>query len=250
MLSKLALSAGLLLAGGLPFTGSGHTLQIKTGPGAVTPPASGGAMLVDIILEQKRDGKVEQMAPTHVFKTGDVVRLRLRSHYNGFLYVLDQGSSGKSSTIFPATETGSNNRVSANQEYLVPAVEDGWFEVEGPPGFDVLFFLLSPSEIQPPSPSSLSAPGPASSLKPRCNDNIFKARGECMDETAGPATVPAGKPLPPPLAPLAVGASRDLIFVADANGAVGVTKKADADHGAQAAPDAAPVLYTFRLAHE
>jgi hypothetical protein len=189
------------------------------------------------------------MAPTHVFKAGDIVRLRLKSHYDGFLYVLDQGTSGKSSTIFPAAETGSDNRVSSGHEYLVPAVEDGWFEVEGPPGFDVLFFLLSPSTIQPPNASSFSVPVPASSLKPRCNDNIFKARGECMDDTAGPAAVPAGKPLPPPLAPMAIGASRDLVFVADANGTVGVTKKPETGQVGPSATATAPILYTFRLAH-
>lgn len=197
------------------------------------------AMLVDITLEKKRsDGKIESMAAGHVFSTGDVIRLKLVSHYDGYLYVMNQGTSGRFATVFPAAQTGSDNRVQMSKQYLVPAVEDGWFEVNGPAGFDVLYFLLSPSALASPMVSSFAAPGPVSSLKPRCNDEIFRARGECMDDSAGPAVLPEGQPLPAPLAPLAGGASRDITFTSKPNGTVGVT-----------GTSAAPMLYTFRLAH-
>jgi hypothetical protein len=115
-------------------------------------------MVVDITLERKKDGKVESMAAGHVFATGDIIRLKLVSHYDGFLYVMDQGSSGKFATVFPAMQTGSDNRVQRSKQYLVPAVEDGWFEVNGPAGFDVLYFLLSPTALTPPVLSSFAAP--------------------------------------------------------------------------------------------
>ncbi len=78
---------------------------------AVSPGSSSSAMVVDITLERKKDGKVEAMAAGHVFATGDIIRLKLVSHYDGFLYVMDQGSSGKFATVFPAMQTGSDNRV-------------------------------------------------------------------------------------------------------------------------------------------
>jgi hypothetical protein len=195
-------------------------------------------MVVDITLERKKDGKVEAMAASHVFATGDIIRLKLVSHYDGFLYVMDQGSSGRFTTVFPSMQTGSDNRVQRSKQYLVPAVEDGWFEVNGPAGFDVLYFLLSPTALTPPVLSSFAAPGPVSSLKPRCNDEIFRARGDCTDDTAGPAAVAPGQPLPGPLVPLAGSASRDITFTNKSNGTVGV-----------AGEGAAPMLYTFRLAH-
>jgi hypothetical protein len=199
--------------------------------------APANAMVVDITLErQQRDGKVEPMAPGHVFAKGDIIRLRLTSHYDGYLYVMDQGTSGRFATVFPSAQTGSDNRVRMVEQYLVPA--DGWFEVDGPAGFDVLYFLLSPAVLATPAISSFAAPGPVSSLKPRCNDAIFRARGDCTDDSAGPALVPRGQDLPTPLAPMAGGASRDLTFVNKANGTVGV-------QGASSAP----MLYTFRLAH-
>jgi hypothetical protein len=195
-------------------------------------------MLVEITLERMRGTNIEPMAAGHVFAPGDVIRLKLTSHYDGFLYVMDQGTSGRFATVFPSAETGSDNRVRNGKQYLVPARDEGWFEVTGPVGFDVLYFLLSPTALATPSLGSFAAPGPVSSLKPRCNDDIFRARGECTDDSAGPALIAPGQALPAPLAPIAAGASRDLVFSNKANGTVGVTGEG-----------AAPMLYTFRLAH-
>lgn len=234
------------------FTGAaacgGQAVPKASGTKPAVAPAAAATMLVDITLERKTGSKVEQMAAGHVFQPGDIVRLRLRSHYTGFLYVLDQGSSGKFSTVFPSQEAGRENRLRAGEEYLVPALEGGWFEVEGPPGFDVLYFLLSPSALPSPAVSSFAAPGPASSLRPRCNDEIFKARGECTDDTAGPAAVPRGAVLPAPLAPMAQGAARDLVFVEEPTGSVGVSAAQKPEQNA--VQSGAPVLYTFRLAHQ
>jgi hypothetical protein len=195
------------------------------------------AAQLEITLERKRDGKIETMAPGHVFQNGDQFRLRLGSHYEGFLYVMDQGTSGRFATVFPAVDTGNDNRLHPDATYLIPG--DTWFEVTGPAGFDVLYFLLSPAPIAQPTASSFVAPGPISSLRPRCNDKVFRARGECMDDTAGPAPIPVGQALPAPIAPLAGGASRDIVVSRKENGAVGV-----------GGPASAPLLYTFRLAHQ
>lgn len=229
-------------------------LQIAAQPPAAPVPAQGQAknhpvaeakaasasMLVDIELERRKEGKIEKMSAGHVFDPGEIVRLRLTSRYDGFLYVLDQGTSGSFSTIFPSSETGKDNRIQPAHQYLVPAADDGWFEIAGPAGYDLLFFLLSPVPIATPGAATFAAPGPSSSLRPRCNDEIFRARGECTDDKAGPAALPAGAALPAPLAPLAHGASRDLVFVEEGQGKVGVSAPA---------ATSAPVLYTFRLAH-
>lgn len=209
------------------------------------PPKSGAAKtLLDIVLEKKTSTGTEQMRQEHVFDPGDIIRFRLASRYNGYMYVMDQGTSGKFSTVFPSVETGSDNRLTAGSDYLVPTSSDGWFKIEGPAGFDVLYFLLSPVAIAPPSSAtgrnqSSTAPGPLSSLKPRCNDAIFKARGECMDSSAGPSALPPDAVLPAPMRPMAGSASRDLIF----------TRDGDETTVASNAGSTAPVIYTFRLAH-
>lgn len=196
--------------------------------------------VLEITVEKKTGNTIEALSAEHVFETGDVIRFRLQSDYTGYLYVMDQGSSGRFTMVFPAADTGSDNHIQKGAQYLVPATgEEGWFAVGGPAGFDVLYFLLSPDSITPPAAASFAAPGPVSSLKPRCNDAMFRARGECMDITAGPAPVPAHAALPAPIAPLAGAASRDITVV----------KKKDSTTVSTSAGDSAPVIYTFRLAH-
>src|SRR5579863_4948903 len=56
-----------------------------------------------IHLEQKKDDKAVAMFPGHVFQAGDVVRFRVTARgMEGYLYVIDQGTSGAYTTLFPA----------------------------------------------------------------------------------------------------------------------------------------------------
>ena len=214
-----------------------------TGPLQTAPapprPASARVALEIVVEKQLPDGKAEAMSPSHVFAAGDTIRLRVTSQFDGYLYVMDQGTTGQFTTVFPSLAAGSDNRVTQGQSYLVPSTADGWFQITGPAGFDVLYFLLSPQTIVSPTASTFVAPGPVSSLKPRCNDAIFKARGECTDVSAGPAALPKAAPLPQPLEPIAGAASRDITVVKKKDG---VTVTSDG-------PKTAPVIYTFRLAH-
>jgi hypothetical protein len=203
-------------------------------------PAKG---LLEITLEKQIDGnKAQVMVAEHVFEQGDVVRFKLHSDYNGYLYVMNQGTSGQFSTVFPATDTGSDNRITPNGNYLVPA--DGWFKISGPAGFETLYFLLSPTPLtqpavsRPGTASTFVMPGPASSLKPRCNDAVFRARGECLDTSAGPSALPPDATLPAEISPLAGSASRDITFTRNNDSTTVGTNAGKA-----------PVIYTFRLAH-
>jgi len=194
-----------------------------------------------IRLEQKKHEKVTAVRPEHVFDAGDVVRFRLTSGADGFLYVIDQGSSGTYTTLFPAENTHRENRMQKGADYLVPSTEDGWFSIDGPAGFDTVYFLLSPTPLNITAKGEAPAPTSAlpNSLKPRCNDAIFQARGECIDSTAGPAPLPRGVPLPPQISAVAPNASRDIVF----------TSGEEENSIAATASASAPVVYTFRLAH-
>ena len=198
--------------------------------------------LLDIALEMRDHDTPRAMDPEHVFVTGDVVRFKLTSRMNGYLYVTNLSSSGKYSTLFPAPQTGTDNKIELHKDYFVPSTPDGWFEVEGPAGFETLYFLVSPVPLTQPAAATPSAtpPGPLSSLRPRCNDSVFRARGECIDSSAGVGQAPPASQLPPELQPKAGTASRDLVF----------SKKKDSTSVVAAGPLAGPVLYTFRLAHK
>ena len=224
---------------GLILTGSQAVGQAKATAQA-SAAATGMRPALRISLEKKgTDGKVQAVASDHVFDPGDVMHFKLQSDFDGYVYVLDQGSSGKFTTVYPSSDAGRDNRVRQGQTFSIPSLDESWFEVNGPAGFDVLYFLLSPNAIATPPASAFVAPVPVNTLKPRCNDEIFKSRGECTDVRAGAAALPKDAPLPAPLQPIAGMASRDITVVKKPNG-VSVGSSGN---------QTAPVIYTFRMAH-
>src|SRR5271165_1810949 len=120
--------------------------------------------LMEIVLEKKSGDTVQTMDAGHVFKTGDILRFRLRPAFDGHLYVTNLGTSGKSSRLFPRQETGNDNRIDHTREYVVPATPDGWFEVSGPVGYETLYFVMSPVALA-------GAPLPSAQPSPSANPN-------------------------------------------------------------------------------
>src|SRR5271163_4568879 len=126
----------------------------------VHPSSKPGSELMEIVLEKKTGDIVQAMDAGHVFQTGDILRFRLRPAFDGFLYVTDLGSSGKSSLLFPRQETGSDNRIDHSREYVVPATPDGWFEVSGPVGYETIYFVMSPVALAGAAVPSAAAAAP------------------------------------------------------------------------------------------
>jgi Domain of unknown function (DUF4384) len=209
---------------------------------------STGASVLSIRLEQRKGDVVQAVPQNTVFRNGQILRFRLTSQIDGYLYVVDEGTSGGTAVLFPASVPTGSNRIEAGRGYVVPADGEGWFEVNGPAGFDVLYFLVSATPIDLPrrpsaspgrEPAEPKATPPLPNLLPRCDDAIFKARGECVDASAGVVPLAPNAPIPRELVPLARTASRDIILTDD-----------DGDTGVQSAPTAKlPIIYTFRLAH-
>jgi hypothetical protein len=221
------------------------TLQAAAAQPSKASPAGNSSLTIR--LEQKKGEKTIPMRPEHVFEPGDVVRFRLTSGFDGYLYVVDLGSSGTYTPLFPADGTTNENLIHKGTDSLVPSIGDGWFEIEGPAGFDVVYFLVSSSPLDitagkgakgNAAPSNPAAP-PPDYLKPRCNDAIFQARGECIDDSAGPAPLARDVPLPPQISRAAPNISRDIVFESGE----------DDDEVKATAPSTTPVVYIFRLAH-
>lgn len=217
-------------------------------PQRIASQSANSSGLLTLRLEE-RVGDVAKTVPQNaVFRTGNILRFRLTSQLAGYLYIVDKGTTGETATLFPASDTpDASNRIEPGQSMVVPANGDGWFEVSGPAGFDTIYILVSADPITIPhapaaapsqeTPQSEAPPPP--NLLPRCDDAIFKARGECVDKSAGVAPLPPNAAVPRDLVPLARTAARDIILAGDDEG---VTVKA--------APSAKlPLIYTFRLAH-
>lgn len=229
--------------------------------------AASAVRKIEISIERKRDGKVERMEPGHVFETGDLVRFRFKATFDGFLYVLNRSTSGRDILLFPKEETGRENRVEKGQEYLLPMTDSGWFQIEPPGGFEVIYWVVTPARLTedrpvvattvvPTKPAvaapavveagtpTVTAPKPEvmpkkaldPTIYPRCDDTIFRARGECIDVTAGPKTVTASE-LPESFGSL-VRPRELLISQHEKTSSVIAPQKGDG-----------PFVYSFRLAH-
>jgi len=204
---------------------------------------------LEITLERKQGPDWKAVDPRLVLEPGDRVRFRARTSFAGYLYVMNHSSSGRYSLLFPGEETGRDNRVEAGREFLMPA-GTGWFRISGPPGHEIVYWLVSPVELPgqegeskpdyvplppPPKPGRVR-PG----LIPRCDETIWRARGDCVDTSAGVRALPEPATMPENLARIRGAASRDLVFVRQQNSSV----------VASPARLTGPAVFQFRLAHK
>lgn len=176
-----------------------------------------------------------------VFNTGDKLRFHVTSTFAGYLYVMNHGTSGSYELLFPRSDTGADNRIEAGKDYIVPAVQ-GWFRVTGPPGHDIVYWVISPVKLGnayrplPPPPPNPDLP---QSFHPRCDDTIFKSRGDCVDTSAGVKPLKEGEAVPKNLNSIAEPTPRELLFIQE-NGSTVVSSPT---------PLTGPVVYELRLAH-
>lgn len=201
-----------------------------------------GAHRMEIVLERLNGDDWRPVDPTLVLAHGDRVRFKFRTNFDGFLYVMNQSTSGKYEQLFPRAETGQQNSVTANQQYQVPATSTA-FRIDGPAGYERVYWLVTPGRLTD-APPRFDVPPPdrpakPPTLLPRCDDSVMQARGDCVDHSAGVKMIPRGEELPQNLAGAADSSQRDLLVMQQKETAV----------IASTAPLTGPVIYEFRLAH-
>jgi hypothetical protein len=203
---------------------------------------------MEIQVELRQGALWTRVDPATVFEQDAQIRFRVKASFAGYLYVMNQGTGGAYTLLFPREDTGQANRLDPGREYTVPAT-DGAFKVAGPPGHDIVYWMVTPIELgqsaRPPSAYVPLPPPPPpgtklSTLKPRCDDAVFKARGECLDPLAGPRKVSSLDDLPSNLKDVPNLRSRELVFIKEKDGAV-VSSPANLK---------GPVVYEFRLSHK
>ncbi len=99
------------------------------------------------LLLKQGDGSYAEALPDATFHDGDRLRLSVMSNEPGYLYVIQQGSSGSWSPIFPVPNSGDSNRVEQGQVYQIPG-GDNAFQFDQTAGTEKLFVVLSRSPIQ------------------------------------------------------------------------------------------------------
>jgi hypothetical protein len=199
-----------------------------------------GAHRMELVLERLDQDTWHAIDPGLVLAQGDRVRFKFRTNFDGYLYVMNQGTGGSYEQLFPREETGQDNRVMASREYQVPATS-GAFRVAGPAGHDVVYWLVSPKRLaEGTAPPRTPAKSASPTLMPRCDETIMRSRGDCVDSSAGPKLVPRDVQIPQTLtAQGATPTQRELMFLRQKNTAVISSPE----------PLTGPIIYEFRLAH-
>lgn len=214
---------------------------------ALLPPAPAqtknmvqGVHRMQLMLERLDGSNWKAVDPALVLAHGDRVRFRFQTNFDGYLYVTNQSTSGKYEQLFPRSETGQDNHIVAGKDYHVPATSFA-FRIDGPPGHEVVYWLVSPTHLNDvPARPTIPSTGHTTplTLMPRCDDGVMKARGDCVDNSAGPKLIPRDVDVSQGLEG-ANAASHGLLFVREQNTAV----------ISSPAPLTGPVIYEFQLAH-
>ncbi len=93
------------------------------------------------ILKRTSDGQAEVAADT-VFHAGDRIRLGVETNDDGYLYVVNRGSSGTWKVLFPSAEIkDGDNRIQHRVRYEIPSGYTFTFDEQ--PGEEKLFVVLS-----------------------------------------------------------------------------------------------------------
>ena len=200
-----------------------------------------GRQWMEISLERKEGTAWRAVDPGLVLESGDLVRFRFRANFDGYLYVINSGTSGEKSLLFPLEATGLNNHFSSLNTYHVPSNQGATFKVAGPPGHDIAYWLVSPTPLGNELARTLmrdSPERPPVSMTPRCDDKIFGARSRCIDSSAGPRN-PSDDSLPESLQSIPDRTRRELVIVQEKDGA----------RVSSPEPLSGPVIYEFHVAH-
>jgi hypothetical protein len=93
-------------------------------------------------IELHRGKQVEHVNNKMAFQSGDKIRFHLRPNINGYAYILLQsGSRGERSVLFPDASRGETNKVTAGNDYTMPT--DDFLEFDSNPGSEKLVLLVS-----------------------------------------------------------------------------------------------------------
>ncbi|MBF0529055.1 MAG: DUF4384 domain-containing protein, partial [Deltaproteobacteria bacterium] len=92
-----------------------------------------------------RDGKDEQVLPSHEFKSGDKVKIVYSTNIDCYVYWLSEGTSGDHYMLFPNEKVGMENWVKKNEESMIPV--KGNFKFDEKKGTEKILLVMSPEKI-------------------------------------------------------------------------------------------------------
>ena len=114
----------------------------QVGRATVTEGAAANVGFNYRILRRDPAGIAIEVDPDTTFRSGDRIRFAFEPNTDGFLYVVQQGSSGRWSVLLPHPQiNGGRNAVTRFQMVTIPPA--GWFRFDDTPGAERVFVYLS-----------------------------------------------------------------------------------------------------------
>jgi hypothetical protein len=94
------------------------------------------------LLKLTSEGRYDEVDTDSVFRSGDKIRVSVESNDNGFLYIVQQGSSKTWNLLFPNSDTEhGSNRIERHREIEIPG--GARFTFDEQPGNERLFIVLT-----------------------------------------------------------------------------------------------------------
>jgi hypothetical protein len=118
-------------------------------------PSIGVAYWIDLITHDRRSVKTTSLQQ---FRSGEHIRLVLKTNHDAYLRVANLGATGASRTLFP--DNGASSWIKAHQEIAIP--ESGYIKLDENSGVETLKVMLSPypfsEHLQTPPNGEQAAP--------------------------------------------------------------------------------------------
>ena len=130
---------------------TGHGDAVPAGSDGSAPAAFSGATVVNAgiryrVLRRASNGEAVDVAPDTTFQSGDRIRFVFEPNVEGFLYVVQRGSTGRWSMLLPhPLINGGQNAVAGFAKVTIPP--EGWFRFDDTPGTEQVFVYLSKEPV-------------------------------------------------------------------------------------------------------
>jgi len=122
---------------------AGTSAATTTPAKPVVGEAAGAPLGLRYTIMKVAGSSTVEVAPDTVFHAGDRIQLKVEANNPGYLYIINQGSSGTWKPIFPSPEIDNgNNRVESLHSYTLPS-EDHRMVFDETAGSEKLFVILS-----------------------------------------------------------------------------------------------------------
>lgn len=177
-------------------------IRAADGPATAPAPTNGPALGLKITLLKRSGNDDVELAPDTVFHAGDKIRFSIQTNGPGYLYIVNQGSSGTWKPVFPSPEIADgDNHVDGWHSYVMPPKshylvfdeQTGTeklfivFSRDPEPEFENMIYSLPGTGAQPPinaTPATPSRPASQPKATPRPQKELLVVASLNMPDSA------------------------------------------------------------------